>query len=311
MATGQEGDTLEVDYSINNTGDLSGDQNVELLIDGTQEDVDNNVQIAGGGSATGTLFWDTVSGDAGTYTAKVQTDDTSDSVSVTVEADSAIPDTGDYQWYINEGEGSTLSSDVGSLSMSVSNVGSTASWVSNSNSVGGAHLSFSDGSDRAETDSAVDISTFSMFGWINPDSFSIEAFAVAGDYDKSATNGVGLEAESAGTVEVITAVENSSSADGTASFVQTGNWGFFGLSYDVNASTEIDLVTYDASTKLQSTSFNAGNSASGTETISIGASSSDSKHVTEPADYDFFGYAEGRTLSESDFDDLWNATNDR
>ncbi len=91
-----KGDTLEVDYLVDNTGDKRDVQDVFLEIDSVEEDRDNNIELFGGASATGTLFWDTTGEAATDYTASVFTDDDSDTVTVTVE--SPIPDTTEYQF---------------------------------------------------------------------------------------------------------------------------------------------------------------------------------------------------------------------
>jgi hypothetical protein len=86
-----EGDTLEVDYSLENTGDGTGTFDPRLLVQGLQEDQDTGITLDPAQTATGTLSWPTESGDAVTDAiAEAVTDDTSDSITVTVE--SAIPD---------------------------------------------------------------------------------------------------------------------------------------------------------------------------------------------------------------------------
>jgi hypothetical protein len=88
-----EGDTLEVDYNLENTGDGTGTFDPRLLIQGVQEDQDTGITLDPAQTATGTLSWPTESGDAVTDAlAEVVTDDTSDSITVTVE--SAIPNSG-------------------------------------------------------------------------------------------------------------------------------------------------------------------------------------------------------------------------
>ena len=89
----EEGDILTVDYGADNTGDAQDTQDIRLEIDSVQEDVDPDVMLAGGASATGTLEWDTTDEAEAEYTATVLSDDDSDSV--TVEIGSAIPDSED------------------------------------------------------------------------------------------------------------------------------------------------------------------------------------------------------------------------
>jgi len=85
-----EGDTLEVDYSLENTGDGTGTFDPRLLVQGVQEDQDTGITLDPAQTATGTLAWPTEDGDAVTDAlAEAVTDDTSDSITVTVEY--AIP----------------------------------------------------------------------------------------------------------------------------------------------------------------------------------------------------------------------------
>ena len=84
--TGIKGETLEVDYSITNSGDFGSVEDVELLIDGNVEYVDQDVMITD--SAAGTLYWQADS--IGTYTATVSIAGVSDQI--TVQVDLAIPD---------------------------------------------------------------------------------------------------------------------------------------------------------------------------------------------------------------------------
>ena len=78
--TGIRGETLEVDYSITNSGDFGSVEDVELLIDGNVEYVDQDVMITD--SAAGTLYWQADS--IGTYTATVSIAGVSDQITVQV-----------------------------------------------------------------------------------------------------------------------------------------------------------------------------------------------------------------------------------
>ena len=86
----QEGDILTVDYSADNTGDAQDTQDIRLEIDSVEEDRDSDITLLGAQSTTGSLEWDTTDEDETTYTATVLSDDDTDSV--TVEIESAIPD---------------------------------------------------------------------------------------------------------------------------------------------------------------------------------------------------------------------------
>ena len=93
----EEGETLNVDYFVDNTGGVEDTQDIRLEIDNTQEDVDTGVTLDSGTSTTGTLQWDTTNESADTYSATVLSDDDSDSVTVEIEG-VEIPDSAIYQF---------------------------------------------------------------------------------------------------------------------------------------------------------------------------------------------------------------------
>ena len=93
-----EGDTLEVDYSLENTGDGTGTFDPRLLVQGVQEDQDTGITLDPAQTATGTLQWPTEDGDAVTDApAEVLTDDTRDTITVTV--DQIAPNIEDWDSY--------------------------------------------------------------------------------------------------------------------------------------------------------------------------------------------------------------------
>ena len=94
-----EGNTLQVDYDVENLGTLEDTKDVDLVIDDgsstTIEDTDT-ITLTGGEVQSDSLFWETVAGEevpAGeteTFDAIVQSPDDTDLLTVAV--DSAIPD---------------------------------------------------------------------------------------------------------------------------------------------------------------------------------------------------------------------------
>lgn len=78
------GYTLTVEADIINTGSDDGEQTVTLSKDGTQVD-SQSVTVSEGSTEPITLEWLTESGDEGDYTMTVESENDSDSVSVTVE----------------------------------------------------------------------------------------------------------------------------------------------------------------------------------------------------------------------------------
>ena len=79
-----EGETLDVDVRVDNTGELDDTQTVTLTIDGAQED-SQSVTLDADEFTDIVLSWATESGDAGDYTALVESEDDSATASITVE----------------------------------------------------------------------------------------------------------------------------------------------------------------------------------------------------------------------------------
>jgi len=145
-----EGDTLEVDYSVENTGDGTGDQDIRLKVQQALEDTDANVVLDPGQTATGTLQWPTEDGDAVTDAlAEALTDDTSDSITVTVER--AIPDSAVYRWPVDEGSGQTLTDELQSTDINLT----FSTWTTGSQYVGGAAIDLDGADDEGTTASAL------------------------------------------------------------------------------------------------------------------------------------------------------------
>ena len=170
----EEGETLNVDYLVDNTGGVEDTQDIRLEIDNTQEDVDTDVTLDSDTSTTGTLQWDTTDESADTYSATVLSDDDSDSV--TVEIESAIPDSGGtHQWNHDEGSDTTLGDVIGSLDGSING----ASWQSGAGTKD-THLDYNGDDDHTDlgSQSRVAFKHFTsdkqgtLFCWINPSNVS-------------------------------------------------------------------------------------------------------------------------------------------
>ena len=87
-----EGEILEVDYSVENTGGQEGTQDIRLEIAGNEKDVDTGITLDHGESATGTLSWSTEIGDSGSYSACVVTDNDQSCQTIEIEETPAGPD---------------------------------------------------------------------------------------------------------------------------------------------------------------------------------------------------------------------------
>lgn len=81
----EQGETLEVMAEITNVGDVAGEQDVVLEIDGDAVDGVEEVVLEAGMSTTETLVWNTEDEEGGDYNATVSSDDDSDSEMVAVE----------------------------------------------------------------------------------------------------------------------------------------------------------------------------------------------------------------------------------
>jgi|GEM_PF-369693 len=80
----EETDTLDVTVDIENIGTEEDTQSLELIIDGEIRDTTDEFTLEPGETDQQTLSWTTGEGDAGEYTAIVQSDDDSDQIDVEV-----------------------------------------------------------------------------------------------------------------------------------------------------------------------------------------------------------------------------------
>lgn len=78
-----EGERLNVTATVRNTGDLREERRVALRVDGTTVDA-TSVRLAAEEATSVTLSWETAAGDAGEYTATVETEDDAAGTNVTV-----------------------------------------------------------------------------------------------------------------------------------------------------------------------------------------------------------------------------------
>ncbi len=111
-----EGDTLEVEVIVENTGDDATSKEITLntTLDGNTTERDSRtVALDGGASVTRTLEWDTEDGDAGRYTINVSSEDDSDRDLARVTATSAFDvDVDETNEPVREGETLTVDATV-------------------------------------------------------------------------------------------------------------------------------------------------------------------------------------------------------
>jgi len=81
----EKGDTLTVEFTITNTGDIVGTQDIIFSVDGTEVDRMENVDIVSGGTISGEFEWE--ADDEGDYQLEVASEDDEDSVEISVVED--------------------------------------------------------------------------------------------------------------------------------------------------------------------------------------------------------------------------------
>lgn len=86
-----EGETVSVTADIQNTGEEPGIQDISLIVDGSERDVETDLELSGGTSETVTLEWQTEIGDAGAYSAAVSSENDTGTTDLTVETPAEPP----------------------------------------------------------------------------------------------------------------------------------------------------------------------------------------------------------------------------
>jgi len=218
-----------------------------------------------------------------------------------------IPDTGDHQWRITKGSGTTLSDSVGDIAATVNG----PSWYSDSGAVGEWALDFDGTDDYWVSDSRVgNMETGSVFGWARLNDFTgFENYLVEvssdGDPGISPQGGINLFTRSSGVLDAA-AYEDSGgggSMELNASFPTSG-WGFFVLSWQESQS-DARLITYDNSQNLSDVTGSMPQSWSNYDNyVCVGGSGGEYVNGRQ----DIYGAAVGSRISRTQADDFWNAT---
>ncbi len=92
-----EGETVSVDYTVTNTGDLDDSQSIELRARSQRQDRDFNVNLEAGESKSGTLEWDTEEGDSGYRAVELRSEDDDDTKIVDVSKKDQEPENPDFR----------------------------------------------------------------------------------------------------------------------------------------------------------------------------------------------------------------------
>jgi hypothetical protein len=80
-----EGETVAVDYRVENTGEVTATQDIEFTVDGATESIESDLTLTGGESFEGTFTYTTGESDSGTITVGIGSDNDSATREVTVE----------------------------------------------------------------------------------------------------------------------------------------------------------------------------------------------------------------------------------
>jgi len=218
-------------------------------------------------------------------------------VAVTDTPGSDIPDSGSNQWYIDEGSGSTLQPDVGSVTATING----ATWQADSNAVGDYHLSHAGSGDIWQTDSGVLTPPFSVGGWVRFDDMTeFENSFAWNNSDNS--DGERMRMMTDGDGALLT-VQGGGSLIRGQSFPTTGNWGFWALNME---SDQHRLITWSNSQELDDNSSSNNNNGLGSDRTLIVGTDDGGHHLS--GDTDFYVVSEGSLLSKSEWTDLWQAT---
>jgi PKD repeat protein len=206
-----EGDRLTVDATVKNTGTKSDTQTVSLSVGGKQRDA-STVSVGGGGTTTKTLEWKTAAGDAGDYTATVETEDDTDTAPVTVNPGA------NFEVTVDSTNSPVTEGDRLTVDATVQNTGGATETKTVELSVGGAvrdstSLNIADGASRSV-----------RLGWTTGGGDAGDYTATVETEDDTATKPVSVDSSGGG------------NAQPTASF-----------GYSPNSPDTSDSITFDAS----------------------------------------------------------------
>jgi hypothetical protein len=203
---------------------------------------------------------------------------------------SAIPDIGDYQWYVDAGSGTTVEADLGSV---LGTLDDASMWVSNSAATGGYALDHQ-ATYSWVTDTTILDPPFTVCGWIKPASY-------ASDQVWMGQAGGDMHVKTASSETLTTSFGGSSYINGT--FVPAGNWGFAALSIDSSPS-EHRLITFDNSQELSDNTN--GNWTNIDDNLEVGDYNNSNSNLDGLSD--FHVVSEGALLSKTEITEVWEAT---
>jgi len=153
---------------------------------------------------------------------------------------SAGPDLTDviYRWKMDEGTGTTVNDSVGSLNGSL--VGGPT-WVTDANSVGGAHLDFDGSNDRVDFGSVTNEPQMTAAMWINFD--NLDGYFFYWSLNGSAGTGMDLHVNPELEFDLMSDTNNDVRS------LSTGVWYHIGFAYFSNADVEVTVYDSDSETE--------------------------------------------------------------
>ena len=214
----------------------------------------------------------------------------------------AIPDSGDYQWYVDEAEGTTINPEIGDVTWSIEG----GSWESESGAVGDYYVSL-DSADEVVMDSDVTLSNqLTIFGWMRGQfDFSDEFNETILQNLDFADDGWAMASEGDGVPELGFSNQESGSSSATVrnvGWVDNGEWGFFGLLMD---GSETRLITWSNSEEVDDSGWD--DDGTNPNEIDDRWKYGGDRWGGAELDLDFNGYA-NFVLSKSELEELWEAT---
>ena len=290
-----EGETVYVDFEVNNTGDGSGAQEVNLTVNNSVGEVDNKtIGLDSGGNTTGTFNWKTSNGDAGDSNLTVRSEDDSSSKEATVNPAPT------YHWVLNAGSGATVTDIEGGADGTING---DATWTSTAKT-GGEALKFDGTGDYISTPANGLSGELTLMAWVKPPDISDIGSAdnrIVGDH--VAPNGSHAFIDIRNDEDDIRAfIDDDSVAMQPSNAISGGKWYHVALTHDGTDSISL-LVNNSVVASGSDTSFGKYNSDG---EFYIGRRSNTSKGYFNGIIDDVRVYNE--SLSTSEIDTIYSNT---
>jgi len=215
----------------------------------------------------------------------------------------AIPDSVDLYWPADEGSGTTLNPDIGSVTMTLP----SDSWASDSRFVGGTAP---DLTNNFQSDSGIGVNQnqFTVIFWTSFDSYNgdFAAFAESGDSGNGApSEGWAIDSDDSSTQVKIESYSASNGFEAQEKNLAvpdlTNNDIMFALAGNENLSNNYRLEIYTRSQHEYTHTFSVARSTQTNSPFMLNSDGWDGK-------FDAIGVAEGTEMPKSDIDVYWDIT---